>query len=114
MSARVLSAALGLWLMAAPSALAYAGASRVSHLVVGPIVAAVSIVAMWPVTRPLRWLNLLAGLWLLLSPWGFTAPEDALWNSVLVGVALIGLSFVRGHVKERFGGGWSALVREPR
>lgn len=112
MWARILSAALGVWLMAAPAVLGYAAPAEVNDRIVGPVIATFAIVAISAVTRPLRRLNTVAGGWLLLAPWilgyGATAPTV---NDMLVGVAVIAASLVKGKVTDTFGGGWSSLWR---
>ena len=107
--AQAISALLGVWLMAAPAVLGYAGLASDIHRIVGPVAAGIAFVALWPHVRSLRWTNLGLGAVLVLAP--LFAPFDAAaaWNSVAVGALLAGLAFVRGTVDERFGGGWWAL-----
>lgn len=108
---RIISAILGIWLMAAPALLHYSGAASVSDRIVGPLGAATAIIAIWEVTRPLRWVGVPLGLWLLLAPWPLHFPSVAILNSALVGTAMITLSLVRAKVVGRYGGGWRELVR---
>jgi hypothetical protein len=65
--ARLLSAALGAWLMAAPDVLGYGGIAGLDDHVVGPIVVGSAVVAAWPVMSPLRWVGLVVGVWLLVA-----------------------------------------------
>lgn len=111
MWARVVSVLLGLWLMVAPAALTVNNAASDNFRIVGPLVVSVSVIAIWGVTRGLRWANVPLGAWLLLAPWLFHFGTAALVTSLAVGVLLIALAFVRGEVKEKFGGGWSALFQ---
>lgn len=113
MGARLLAAALGIWLMAAPSVLGYAGAAMRNDRIIGPLAASFALIAIWEVVRPLRHLNTLLGTWLLVAPWLLGFPPPATINSLLVGAALILLSRVRGPLKQRFAGGWSSLWRGP-
>ncbi len=113
MWAQVINAMLGLWLMAAPAVLGYGAPAAYGDRVVGPVVAAFGIIAIWEATRAVgRW-NLPLGLWLLLAPWvlGY-APAAAILNSMIVGVLVSGLALVRGRVEGSFGGGWAALWSE--
>lgn len=110
MRSRILSALLGVWLMAAPAILGYSGAASISDRVVGPLVAATAIIAIWEVTRPIRWLGVPLGLWLLVAPASFHSPSPAVVNSAIVGTALVVLSFLEGKVRGRYGGGWMELV----
>jgi hypothetical protein len=103
----------GLWLMASPGLLGYGGAARINDLVVGPIAASLACVALWQVTRPVRWANVALGAWLAVSPVILGHSASAAANAVLSGLALGGFSFVRGRLTHRTGGGWAALVRTP-
>lgn len=111
MWARIGNTALGIWLMAAPAVLGYAGAAGMSDRIAGPAIATFAIVAITDVTRPLRRVNTVVGVWLLLAPWLLGFPPSATWNSVIVGVLVIGMSLVRGSVESRFGGGWKMVWR---
>lgn len=112
-AARVVSALLGVWLMAAPAVLGYHGAARTSDRIVGPVVVALSIVATSQVMRALRWAVLPAALWLVMAPWVLGYGGGAKVGSILVGLALAALAPVRGRISEHFGGGWRALFRAP-
>ena len=107
---RIFSALLGIWLMLAPSLLHYDGHASISDRVVGPLIAATAIIAIWEVTRPLRWLGILFGLWLLFAPGLFHFPSHALVNSAVVGAVLVILAFLGGRVNQKFGGGWREVV----
>jgi hypothetical protein len=102
---------LGLWLMAAPYVLGYDEPASHSDHVLGPLIASFAAIALWEVTRGLRWVNVLLALWLIAAPWALGFAMPALVNSVVVGLAVAGLSLVRGRVSERFGGGWTVLWR---
>lgn len=109
MWARAANTALGLWLMAAPAVLGYAAPASTNDRVVGPIVASFAIIAVWEATRPLRRANTVLGGWLLVCPWILGYPALPAVHSLVVGVLVLAFSLVRGEVKARFGGGWSAL-----
>jgi hypothetical protein len=112
MWAQLINAMLGIWLMAAPTILGYGGPARTNSHIVGPLAVSCAVIALWEVTRPVRWGNLALGLWLLVAPWVFTDTWGALFNSSLVGLLLMAFALVRGTVEpQRFGGGWSALWR---
>ena len=107
--AQVLTALLGIWLMAAPAVLQYGGLAAPLHRIVGPVTASFAIVAVSPHMRPLRWMSLLFGAILVVSPFLIGAGTPATVNSVVVGLAVAALAFVRGRVTESLGGGWSSL-----
>jgi hypothetical protein len=116
MTVQLLKLALGLWLMAAPAVLGYGDPATSSDRIVGPLTAALAVVAIAPVTRPLGRVTALCGLWLLVAPLALSYPIDAAVNSILVGAAVIVLSQLGPRGTEHFGGGWSALWRheEPK
>ena len=109
MWARLLNAALGIWLMAAPAVLGYGAPAQTADRIVGPVAASFAIIAISEVTRALRHVNLLLGAWLLLAPWLIGYAVVPTVNSLLVGAAMIALSRVRGPGQEEFGGGWLKL-----
>src|SRR5690349_21325800 len=111
MWARLLTAALGVWLMAAPDVLGYGGRARTGDHIVGPLIVATGIIAIWEVVRPVRWVGLALGVWLVLAPWLLGGRGEALVNSTLVGLLVVALSLVGGRVRQRFGGGWTSLWR---
>lgn len=112
MIARVLAAALGGWLIVSPAVLGYSGAASVNARLAGPIVVGASIIAIGQLMRPLRWFELLVGVWLVTSPWLLIKWYDGLEisNAVGVGISLIIIAFLGGKTSKRFGGGWSSLI----
>ena len=106
---QVLSVLLGVWLMAAPAVLQYGGLASTIHRIVGPLTASFALVAISPHMRPLRWLSLLFGSILVLSPFLIGAGTAATVNGVVVGLVVVALAFARGRITEEFGGGWSSL-----
>jgi hypothetical protein len=101
--------ALGIWLMAAPAVLGYDDPAQTMGHIIGPLTASFATIALWEVTRPLRWVNLLLGFCLLLAPWVLGYPLLPLLNSTLVGLITMAFALVRGKVRSQFGGGWSVL-----
>lgn len=114
MWAQGMSALIGVWLMAAPGVFGFGGPAATNAHIVGPFIAALSVIAMAECTRGVRRANLLLGLWLVLAPLFLTHSTEAAVNSVMVGAAVGVLSFVRGRMSHQFGGGWSALWRSRR
>ena len=111
MAARFVNLALGIWLLAAPDLLGYEGPARISHLIVGPVVASIAVMAYAEVLRELRWLNLALGAWLVISPLLMPHEPLALVSGVMTGMAITALAVVRGPVKQNTGGGWPAVFR---
>ena len=111
MSARMLNAVLGIWLMVAPAVLGYGDPARVVDRILGPVAASLAVVAMGEATRPVRHANLLIGVLLVLAPWVLGYPGTAAINSVVVGLAMAALSRLGRKVEQRFDGGWSRVWR---
>ncbi len=100
----LLSAALGVWLMAAPAVLESTGRAADNHYLIGALVVTWSVIAFGEIVRPVRLLNIAIGRWLIASAWALGGHTDASrWNDVIAGVLLIPLSFFRGRISERFG-----------
>jgi hypothetical protein len=106
MWAMILNAALGIWLVSAPSVLGYGNPARINDRVVGALVALLSIIAVAEVLRSLRRLDMLLGLWLLLAPWvlGYYPQSLVIANSIVTGVLVLDLSFEAGRTKHRLNG----------
>lgn len=73
------------------------------HLI-GSLVVTFSVMAMAEVAWPVRFINIAFGAWLVAAPWVLSgASTSGTWTSVAAGLLLIGLSFPRGRVLQRFG-----------
>lgn len=100
----VASAAIGVWLMAAPAVLAVSGAAADFGHVAGALVVTWSVIAFGEIVRPMRLLNIVMGLSVAVAPWllvGGTAAYQ--WSTVAAGAALGVLSIRRGRIEEQFG-----------
>jgi len=102
---------LALWLFVSPWMLSYTQ-MRLPVLngdAVGVIVAAFSIAAMLKFTKWEEWINIVAGFWLIASPWildytsliGNTATLPATANHLAVGLAIVMLSLSELNLWER-------------
>ena len=108
---RLLSVGAGLWLMAAPAVLGYSGIWRTNDSIVGALSVSAGIIAMSEVMRPLRWINVALGAWLLLAPIFLQPGSVAMGHRLFAGLVILSAALVRGSLKTRVGGGWSALRR---
>ena len=101
---------LGVWLMGAPAVLGTEGLVADSEHLVGALVVTCTVIAWAEVTRSLRWLNVLFGVWLLIAPWLFShVGVTATVHDMLIGAVLILVSLPCGSVKEKYGG-WNQYV----
>jgi hypothetical protein len=106
----LVSAALGLWLMAAPAVFQTRGVAADSDHLVGALAITTAVIAMAEVVRAGRFLNVLFGVWLIVAPWLLSgASACARINDMIASVALILLSFPRGIVRERYGS-WDRYI----
>lgn len=90
---------LGLWEIAAPFVLGYAGITAAvwNAVIIGVVIAGL---ALWsaltdsPATaQALDWGNVILGLWLIAAPFifGDTGVSAFLWNAIIVGLLVAGL-----------------------
>lgn len=101
-----LCTALGVWLLFAPETLGLGikETAADSDHIVGSVIVVISVIALAEVARPLRFLNLPFGIWLVAAPWfldGGTTVTRV--NSALVGLAVIALSLPLGRLRDRYG-----------
>lgn len=106
----LVSAAIGIWLMASPSILTTHGALATNNYIEGPMIAAFSIIALAEAFRSVRFINILFGIGLVLAPWLASGTNLlSVWNNVLAGLFIIALSFRKGRISERYGA-WQKLI----
>jgi uncharacterized membrane protein len=106
----LISIALGVWLLFAPSVLGATARAADSDRLLGMLIITFTAIAIAEVARPVRFLNILFGVWLVTAPFllaGFTPA--AFVNGIVVGFALIILSFPRGKIRGRFGS-WQPYI----
>jgi hypothetical protein len=106
------ASALGAWLMFTPLIFGTTVAMADSDHIVGGLVITVAIIAMAEVARPLRFLNIAFGLWLVAAPWLLSGVPSAFAtvNSVIAGLALVALSLPRGRRSGEHYGNWDRFV----
>jgi nucleoside-diphosphate-sugar epimerase len=79
------------------------------HHVIGALVLTVVSIAAAEVARPARYVNVLLGAALIAIPFFYETDLAGAIASVIAGAALIGLSFRRGEIRERYGN-WNRLL----
>ncbi|ORE97001.1 NAD-dependent epimerase/dehydratase family protein [Aurantimonas sp. 22II-16-19i] len=107
----VASVILGVWLMFSRLVFGKVAPMADSDHLVGALIITVAVIAMAEVARPLRFINVAFGLWLIVSPWLLDgAGWAASLMSIVVGVAAIGLSLPRGSRSKEHYGSWDRYI----
>jgi hypothetical protein len=91
---------IGGWVLLSPWIIPYVlgssvtGAAAWSHYITGLMIAATGIVAFGAYQIWEEWVNILLGLWLVISPWvlNFTHVTVFTWNAVAAGAIVLTLS----------------------
>lgn len=86
-----------MWLFVSPWVLGFAtgngGASVAAWIacIVAIVIAVLSIAALARAEPWEEWVNIVAGVWLIISPWvlRFSGTRHALWNALIVGAPVI-------------------------
>ena len=112
MWAQIFNIMLGLFLMVAPSLWSFDKATSDHHYIVGPLIITNAIIAVWEFNRGIRWLNVLIGSWLLVSPFVLGTKGIVATIAILAAILLIFFSLFKGRVQHRYGGGWSSLFQK--
>ncbi|MEI6531683.1 MAG: vitamin K epoxide reductase family protein [Chlamydiota bacterium] len=100
----LLTALLGLWIIASPAVLHLTGLAANNNHIFGALIAVFSIIAWAEVARGLRYANILIAGWIIISVWLLDIYNTlALVNNILAALALIFLSVRKGHIKESYG-----------
>ncbi|HEY7343703.1 MAG TPA: hypothetical protein VH591_22730 [Ktedonobacterales bacterium] len=107
---QIVSIALGIWLLVAPGVLPSTEPGAAIARIAGPLAILIGVLAVRSVTRPVRALNVLNGMFLAIVPWLVPNTGALLLTGVLVGWAIIVLSIPRGAVRQETGGGWWTIV----
>lgn len=95
---------IGTCLLFIPYLTGMSGFAADSNFLVGALVITVAAIAYAEVMRSARYLNVLFGAWLLLSPWFFDAiSASGQWATALSGLLLIPLSLPLGEIRDSYG-----------
>lgn len=107
----LVSTGIGIVLMFTRLLFDASGAAANSDHIVGSLVVTVSIMAWGEVARPLRFVNMVFGAWLIVAPWLLQGYSDlGMAMSVLLGALLIVLAIPRGRISSQYGA-WDKIAR---
>ncbi len=88
---------LGVLLLISPWVLNFpAGTATANAIVFGLVIAAVAIAALAAFARWEEWVNLIVGLWVVISPFalGFSSSGAAVWTHVVIGAVVAALAAI--------------------
>lgn len=107
----VVSAMLGAFLMFTRVFFGTVPPMADSDHLVGALIVTFAVIAMAEVGRPLRFVNVAFGLWLMIAPWLLDgAGAFASWIGLLIGLAVVLLSLPRGKRSGEHYGSWDRYV----
>ena len=110
---------LGIWMIVSPWALRYqtdmtlnavmSNAATSNAVILGILIAAAALIALFRVMAWEEWANVVLGVWLVISPWalGFSSLATAMWNAVIVGIVVAVLALWALGTDKDIGGWWS-------
>jgi hypothetical protein len=102
--------AIGVWLMFTRLIFGSEGALANSDHLMGSLIITVSVFALAEVTRALRLLNVLIGLWLMAAPWVLEGGSSvANIGGLIAGIGVVVLSIPKGEIRNRYAG-WNKLI----
>jgi nucleoside-diphosphate-sugar epimerase len=105
------SCGVGAWLMLSRLVFSTGATMANNNHLIGALVITVAVCAMAEVARPLRFINVLFGLWLITSPWLLADKTyAAAWNDVVSGLIIVALSLSRGRPSAEHYGAWDRYV----
>lgn len=105
------SIVIGLLLMFTRLIFGTSGMMADSDHLVGSLIITVSVIAWAEVVRPLRFINVFFGVWLIIAPWLLSgASLLASCFGAVFGIMLIVLSLPRGCRSQEHYGGWDKYI----
>jgi hypothetical protein len=80
---------LGIWVIFSPFLLAmHSSEAMWNNVITGIVVCALALIR-WGTHRPgLSWLNLIVGIWVVISPFVLFLNSAVMWNNVIVGIII--------------------------
>jgi hypothetical protein len=107
----LISTAIGVWLMLTRLVFDSTGSMANSDHLVGALVVTFSIIALAEVARPVRFINIAFGAWLIAAPWLLTGvgSTGATLNSIVSGLLLIVLALPKGRIYNTYAG-WDRYI----
>jgi len=91
---------LGIWVIISPFILDVHSSSALwSNVVAGALVGILALLR-WSLHQPgWSWLNLILGIWLVISPFVFFLSGAAMWNNVILGIIVAAFALTNTYSK---------------
>lgn len=91
---------LGIWVIVSPFMLASHSSKAIwNNVIAGALVGILSIIR-WSIhQRGWSWLNLILGIWLVISPFVLFLSGAAMWNNVILGIIIAALALTNTYPK---------------
>lgn len=100
----VITALIGVWLLFISPLFGFQAHIAANHYICGALLLLFSIISWAEVTRAVRLINCLIGLWLAISPWILAGRTMTfILHSELIALAIIIFSLFKGKIKEKYG-----------
>jgi hypothetical protein len=91
---------LGIWAIISPFILGFHSSSAVWSNVVAGIIVGILALLRWGMHRPgWSWLNLILGIWLVISPFVLFLSAAAMWNNVILGIIVAAFALTNTYSK---------------
>jgi hypothetical protein len=96
-----LNVLLGIWVVISPFVLGFYSSKAVwNNVVTGGVVGILALIR-WRMDRPgWSWLNLILGIWLVISPFVLFLGSTAMWNNVILGIIISAAALSHTYLKE--------------
>jgi SPW repeat len=91
---------LGIWVIISPFVLGIHSPKGIWNNVIVGIVVGILAIIRWSMHQPgWSWLNLLLGIWLVISPFVLFLSGPAMWNNVILGIIIAALALTNTYSK---------------
>jgi hypothetical protein len=91
---------LGIWMIISPFVLGFHSSKAIWNNVITGVVVGILAIIRWSIHQPgWSWLNLILGIWLVISPFVFFLSGAAMWNNVILGFIIAALALTNTYSK---------------
>ena len=91
---------LGIWIIASPFVLGFHSPNTMwNNIIVGAAVGILALIRWGMHQTGWSWLNLVLGIWLVISPFVFFLSGAAMWNNVILGIIVAAFALTNTYSK---------------